>query len=136
MIVTAVVEIPQGSYYKYEIKDGVLTLDRVLLHAYPYSYGYVPGTLCDDGDPLDVFIMSDHPIHPSARVEIKVVGIIKCTDNGQEDDKLLAVLASDPFPEDGKFVISKFLLTYKPGFVINSMGNEHEAMEAYKKAQV
>lgn len=136
MIVTAVVEIPQGSYYKYELKDGILMLDRVLLHPYPYNYGCVPGTMCEDGDALDVFILSDQPIHPTAHVKIRLVGIINCIDNGQQDDKLLAAIDGDPFPEDGKFLVSQFLRTYKPGFVVNYIGNEQEAVEAYKKALI
>lgn len=130
-MIKAVVEIPQGSYYKYEVdkQDGTLTLDRVLVQPYPYNYGFIPNTLCGDGDPLDVFIISDQAIHPLTKVHIELVGVLRCTDNGHEDDKLLALIVGDPFPEAGKSIIAKFLETYKTGFTVHSMGDEMEALE-------
>ena len=70
-----VVEIPKGSIYKYEInKDtGKLALDRVISIPYPENYGYFPNTLAQDGDPLDVFLVSDQPIAPLTEVEIEEI---------------------------------------------------------------
>lgn len=135
-MIKAIVEIPQGSYYKYEVdkEDGTLLLDRVLIQAYPYNYGFIPGTYCDDGDALDVFILTDRPIQPLTKVKVKLIGVLKCTDNGHQDDKLLAIIDGDPFPEGGKHVIVNFLETYKAGFVVHSVGDEEEAHRVLAKA--
>src|SRR5437868_11382710 len=96
--VEAIVEIPKGSFYKYEIDkdDGNLVLDRPMNQSIPYNYGFIPETLCGDGDPLDVFIVSYHPIPPLTKVEVVIVGVLKCIDNGEEDDKIIAMIAGEP----------------------------------------
>ena len=136
IITKAIIEIPQGSYYKYEQdkSTGGLVLDRVLLQPYPYNYGYIPHTLWDDGDPLDVFVIGDQSIHPLTSVSVEILGILRCTDNGESDDKLLAKIVGDPFPEVGTDIIIKFLTTYKEGFSVDSIDGIEEAQKALHKA--
>lgn len=95
-----VVEVPKGSKNKYELdkKTGLLRLDRVLYSAvhYPADYGFVPRTFCDDGDPLDVLVLSQEPVHPLVIVEAKVIGLMRMRDEKGLDDKLIAVSLHDP----------------------------------------
>lgn len=94
-----VVEIPRGSHNKYEIdKDtGLIKLDRVNYSAatYPCDYGFVPRTLWDDGDALDVIILTTNPIPPGILVSVRSVGVMKMTDGGESDDKIMAVPTED-----------------------------------------
>lgn len=94
-IVNAVIEIEEGSKNKYEY-DGnleVFMYDRCLNSAmvYPASYGFVPNTLCDDGDPLDIMVISPEPIKRATVVEAKVLGVLDMEDEGAKDYKLIAV---------------------------------------------
>lgn len=95
-----IVEIPKDSKLKYEIdKDtGLLLLDRAMYSsvAYPGNYGMVPKTLWDDGDPLDVLIVSDYPIHPLTLVKTRPIGVMRMIDDGESDDKIIGVVADDP----------------------------------------
>ncbi len=97
--VTAIIEIPNGSKTKYELdKDsGFLKLDRVLYSSmhYPANYGFIPKTYCDDGDPLDILVISQSNMQPMCLVEAKVVGAMKMIDGGEMDDKIIAVAARD-----------------------------------------
>ena len=99
-IVNAVVEIPKGSRAKYEIdKDsGLIKLDRVLYGSmmYPTLYGIIPQTLFDDGDPLDILILTQVVLVPLTLVSAKVIGVMRMIDQGVPDDKIIAVVASDP----------------------------------------
>lgn len=94
-IVNAVIEIEEGSKNKYEYDGnlGVFMYDRCLTSAmvYPASYGFVPNTLCDDGDPLDIMVISPEPIKRATVVEAKVLGVLDMEDEGAKDYKLLAV---------------------------------------------
>ncbi|MBU6158641.1 MAG: inorganic diphosphatase [Bacteroidetes bacterium] len=98
--VYAVVEIPQGSRSKYEIdKDsGLLKLDRVIYSSfiYPVNYGFIPQTLGDDGDPLDVLVICSQSIEPLCLVEATVIGNMQMIDQGKKDDKIIAVATHDP----------------------------------------
>lgn len=128
MILEAIVEIPKGSNYKYEIskETGELILDRVQDLKVPHNYGFIPGTLCGDGDPLDVFIISNNAIPPKTRVKVKVFGVFQCIDNGDEDDKLIGFLVGDEPVEflanlvrKGSTVrIEDYLRNYKKGFEV------------------
>ena len=97
---TMVVEIPRGSRNKYEVDhvSGEIYLDRMLFTAtrYPADYGYIPDTLADDGDPLDVMVLVQEPTFPGCRIRIRVVGVFLMEDQSQSDDKLIAVPAGDP----------------------------------------
>src|SRR5574343_913318 len=98
--VTAIIEIPQGSKGKFELdkESGMLKLDRVLFSSvhYPANYGFIPQTYCDDKDPLDIMILSRIEVVPLCIVEAKVIGVMRMLDNGEADDKIIAVAAGDP----------------------------------------
>ena len=94
-IVNAVIEIEEGSKNKYEYDGGlgVFMYDRCLNSAmvYPASYGFVPNTLCDDGDPLDIMVISPEPIKRATVVEAKVLGVLDMEDEGAKDYKIISV---------------------------------------------
>lgn len=95
-----IIEIPKLSRIKYELdKDtGLICVDRVLyspMH-YPANYGFVPQTLWDDGDPLDVLVMSHEPFVPGCLVKARPIGVMEMTDDGDSDAKVLAVPVKDP----------------------------------------
>jgi inorganic pyrophosphatase len=98
-IVNAIIEIPQGSRAKYELdKDtGMLKLDRVLFSSlyYPANYGFIPQSYCDDKDPLDILVLSQINLVPLCLVKAKVIGVMHMVDNGEADDKIIAVAADD-----------------------------------------
>ena len=97
---TAVVEIPRGSSCKYELdkKTGLVRLDRVLYTAthYPANYGFIPRTLADDGDPLDVLVLCTESLYPLTLVRVAPIGAMRMIDSGKLDDKIIAVPFSDP----------------------------------------
>jgi len=98
--VNVIVEIPSGSHNKYELdkQTGLIKLDRVL-HAsfhYPGNYGFIPQTLCEDNDPLDVIVLTHSPLHPGVMLVVRPVGSLTMNDNGEPDDKILAVPVHDP----------------------------------------
>lgn len=99
-LVDGVIEIPRGSRAKYEVDkaSGLLRLDRVLYSSvyYPANYGIVPRTLAEDGDPLDIMVLSLTDIMPLSVVSTRVIGVMRMMDGGVPDDKLLAVAVSDP----------------------------------------
>jgi inorganic pyrophosphatase len=96
----AVIEIPKGSTNKYELdkETGLLRLDRVLYSAvyYPADYGFIPRTYCDDGDPLDVLVLGQEPVHPLTLVEARAIGVMRMRDEKGLDDKIVAVSITDP----------------------------------------
>jgi inorganic pyrophosphatase len=98
--VQALIEIPQGSRSKYEIdkETGLLRLDRIIFSSfiYPVNYGFIPQTLGQDGDPLDILVICSQPIQPLCLVEATVIGNMQMIDQGQMDDKIIAVASNDP----------------------------------------
>src|SRR5438309_3101375 len=88
----ALVEIPMGSKNKYELdkQTGMLRLDRVLYSAvyYPANYGFIPRTVHDDGDPLDVLVLGQVPVHPLTIVEARAIGLMRMRDEKGPDDKV------------------------------------------------
>jgi len=96
----AIIEIPKGSRNKYELhKDsGLIVLDRVLFSSlhYPGDYGLIPRTFYDDGDPLDILLMTNEPTFPGCIIQARPIGIFRMLDRGLHDDKILAVPATDP----------------------------------------
>jgi inorganic pyrophosphatase len=96
----AIIEVPMGSKNKYELdkESGLLRLDRVLYSAvfYPANYGFVPRTYCDDGDPLDVLVFGQEPVHPLTIVDVRAIGVMQMRDEKGIDDKLLTVCIGDP----------------------------------------
>lgn len=99
-IVNGIIEIPKGSRAKYELdkNSGLLRLDRVLYSSvyYPANYGFIPKSYCDDKDPLDILILSQIDIVPMCIVPAKVIGVMRMLDNGEADDKIIAVASGDP----------------------------------------
>jgi len=96
----ACIEIPAGSKNKYELDKatGALILDRILYTSthYPQNYGFIPHTLSEDGDPLDVLVISSEPIVPLALTQAFPIGILEMDDTGSLDEKIIAICAHDP----------------------------------------
>jgi len=96
----AVIEITMGSKKKYELdkNTGLLILDRVLYTSthYPANYGFIPRTLSEDGDPLDVLVLCTEPIDPMVMVRCFPIGVFTMIDNGQNDEKIIAIPFGDP----------------------------------------
>lgn len=99
MELTMIVETPKGSRNKYEIdqETGEITLDRTLYTAtaFPCDYGFLPDTLGEDDDPLDVLILTDEPTFPGCRIAARVVGAFCMSDEHGRDTKVLCVPAKD-----------------------------------------
>jgi inorganic pyrophosphatase len=97
---TAVIEIPMGSSVKYELdkQTGMLRLDRILYSAvyYPANYGFIPQTLAEDGDPLDVLVLCQEAVAPLTLVNARAIGLMTMIDSGKKDHKVLAVAVDDP----------------------------------------
>ncbi|MBX9785382.1 MAG: inorganic diphosphatase [Chitinophagaceae bacterium] len=98
--VNGLIEISQGSRSKYEIdkETGLLRLDRVIYSSfiYPVNYGFIPQTLGQDGDPLDILVICSQSIQPLCLVEATVIGNMQMIDQGERDDKIIAVATKDP----------------------------------------
>jgi inorganic pyrophosphatase len=99
-LVPVVIEVPRGSKNKYELDkpSGLLRVDRVLFSSvhYPANYGFIPQTYCDDHDPLDVLVLGQDSVVPLAIMIAKPIGVMKMVDQGEADDKIIAVHANDP----------------------------------------
>src|SRR5262245_30129599 len=97
---TTVIEIPMGSSVKYELdkETGLLKLDRILYSAvyYPANYGFIPQTLAEDDDPLDVLVLCQEPVAPLTLVSARSIGLMTMIDGGKPDHKILAVAVDDP----------------------------------------
>ena len=102
-VVNAIIEIPTRERNKYELDKefGVFRLDRVLASAvhYPGDYGFLPRTLGDDGDPLDVLVITTIPVFTGCLVECRPIGLFHLIDRGKADEKVLAVPVSDPYSD-------------------------------------
>ena len=95
-----VVEIPKGSKKKYELdkETGLIILDRILYTSthYPANYGFIPRSLGDDGDPLDVLLLCSEPLEPLTLCRAYPIGVISMIDNGRNDEKIIAIPFNDP----------------------------------------
>src|ERR1700709_189298 len=95
-----VVELPFGSSVKYELDkaSGLIKLDRILYSAvyYPANYGFVPQTLAEDDDPLDVLVLCQEAVAPLTIVAARTIGLMTMIDGGKKDHKILAVARDDP----------------------------------------
>ncbi len=143
----AVVEITKGSKKKYELDKatGMIILDRVLFTAthYPMNYGFIPRTLADDGDPLDVLILCSESIDPSVLVRCYPIGVVRMRDCGANDEKIIAIPFGDPtytmykdikdLPKHIFDELKHFFSVYKElegkSTVVNDVGNAEEAIE-------
>ncbi len=98
-VVEVVVEIPRGSRnkYEYDLRSGVFRLDRVLSSAvfYNFDYGYVTGTLSEDGDPTDALLLIDEPTFPGCHVWARPIGCLEMSDEKGVDFKILCVAVAD-----------------------------------------
>lgn len=122
-----IIEIPLGSSNKYELDktSGLLKLDRVLHSAvyYPANYGFIPQTLAEDGDPLDVLVLGAEPVYPLTLVAARAIGLMTMTDQEELDHKVIAVHVNDPeynsyhdahdLPPHKLAVIKRFFEDYK-----------------------
>ncbi len=95
-----VIEIPKGSKKKYELdkESGYIILDRILYTSthYPANYGFIPHTYGDDKDPLDVLLLCSEPLEPLTLVRAYPIGMIAMIDNGNNDEKIIAIPYNDP----------------------------------------
>ena len=153
----AFIEISKGSNLKYEFdkENQCLILDRILHNSnvFPYNYGYVPNTLSDDGDPLDIIILCDYAIHPGTLVKCKIIGGINTEDENGGDHKIIAVLVEKSDPKSKYFnniddvnehdlnCIKYFLRHYKDGetdkFIkIGNVYNREEALQILEKSDI
>lgn len=136
MELTCIIEMPSGSIYKYEKSGNSLVLDRVNKLPVPHNYGYIPNTLAEDGDALDIFVLSSFPIHPNVQVTANVLGAYKCLDNGVNDHKLVAALKGDRYVENSEAVIKFYLNNYKKDFMVLGWVGPEEAMKLYRETQI
>lgn len=148
----AVIEIEKGSKTKYELdkETGMLLLDRVLYTSthYPASYGFIPRTYADDGDPLDVLVLCSEPIAPLSLVQVYPIGVITMIDNGRYDEKIIAIPFGDPtyncyrsidaLPSHTFSEMQHFFKVYKElenkETAVNEVKGNREAVEVIKKA--
>ena len=128
-----------------------MRFDRALHTAqdYPIDYGFVPQTLWDDDDALDIAIITTYPLHPGILVSVRPVGIFKMDDSGESDDKILSVPADDPRFDEVKDIgdvnkhtikeIQHFFETYKKiqnkEVLIKGVGTAAEAKEAFERSR-
>jgi len=126
-VVNVIVEIPKGCRNKYEVdkKTGLMRLDRYLYSSshYPGDYGFIPQTLAEDGDALDVLVMVNEPTFSGCLIEARVLGLFRMKDRGKNDYKVLGVPHSDPLfaevkelddvPEPFLREVAHFFATYK-----------------------
>ena len=126
----AVIEVPKGEKNKYEIdkKTGYLRLDRVLFSAvhYPANYGFIPRTLGEDGDPLDVLVLCQEPVVPLSYMIARAIGGFRMRDEFGIDDKIICVHINDPAYRDYKSV------EQLPPHVVTEIMN---FFEVYKKLE-
>lgn len=146
-----IIEIPKGSHNKYEIdkETGLIQLDRVLHTAqhYPVDYGFVPRTLWDDGDAVDVVVLTTSSLHPGILVKVRPVGVMDMVDNGESDVKIIVVPVKDPRWNDVQDIsdvnthtikeVKHFFETYKDlqnkKVEIKSVDGKAEAMTAIER---
>jgi inorganic pyrophosphatase len=97
--INVIIEIPRGSHNKYEIdkETGLIALDRTNYSGapYPFDYGFVPKTLWDDGDALDVVLITTYPLETGVLVRVRPVGLMKMVDGEDSDDKIIGVPVGD-----------------------------------------
>ena len=101
-----IIEIPKGSHNKYEVskETGLIALDRANYTSspYPFDYGFAPQTLWDDGDPLDVIVLTTYPLLPGILVAVRPVAVMEMVDSGDSDYKIIAVPVEDKRWDDVK----------------------------------
>ncbi len=105
--VNAFIEIPLGSDIKYELdkEQGVIVADRFMFTAFhfPFNYGFIPNTLGEDGDPLDILLVGDKTVYPGTVVASKVIGLLEMEDEAGVDHKIIAVPTAKVDPVYGVY---------------------------------
>jgi inorganic pyrophosphatase len=152
-IINVIIEIPKGSKNKYEMdkETGLIMLDRALHTSqdYPFDYGFMPQSHWEDGDPLDVVVLTTYPLAPGILVKVRPVGIAHMIDDGESDAKIIAVPEKDPrwneivdladINQHTLKEIEHFFLTYKmlqkKEVTIDGFGDKAAAIEAILKSQ-
>jgi inorganic pyrophosphatase len=123
----SVIEIPLGSSVKYELdkESGLMKVDRILYSAvyYPANYGFMPQTLAEDGDPLDVLVLCQEAVAPLTIMHARTIGLMTMIDSGAKDHKIVAVATGDPefnayheareLPEHRLLMVRRFFQDYK-----------------------
>jgi inorganic pyrophosphatase len=131
-IINVIVEIPKGTTAKYEVSNsGDFITIATLLHnkyRYPFNYGSIPQTLSNDGDMLDAIVLCDEPILPGTIIQCQIVAMVKTTDNGQEDNKIICV----PKCNDKK--ISKFAIKKIRWYLKHYNYHEQKAIQVLETA--
>lgn len=146
---TTIIEIPRGSLNKYEVdkETGLIALDRVshTAQAFPFDYGFVPQTLYEDGDALDVIVLTTEPLYPGIVVRTRPVALMNMVDGGDNDDKIIGVPVEDPRWSDVRDlddinkhtlkVIQHFYENYKKlqnkEVVVSGFENKDAALKAF-----
>ncbi|KAL0331570.1 UNVERIFIED_CONTAM: Soluble inorganic pyrophosphatase 1 [Sesamum angustifolium] len=109
-----VIEISKGSKVKYELdkKTGLIKVDRVLYSSvvYPHNYGFIPRSLCEDNDPMDVLVIMQEPVVPGCFLRARAIGLMPMIDQGEKDDKIIAVCADDPSTATSLISVSYHLI--------------------------
>jgi len=149
--INVIIEIPKGSKNKYEIdKDtGLIALDRAAHTAqdFPFDYGFVPKTLWDDDDALDVIVLATFPLAPGILVRVRPVALMNMIDSGEADDKVIAVPTTDPRWDETKDItdinphtlkeMEHFYSTYKTlqnkKVEVTGFKNAEEAKKAFDR---
>jgi inorganic pyrophosphatase len=124
------IEIPRDSDVKYEMnkETGVIEVDRILKVKYPFNYGFVPHTLWDDGDPLDVILLGNFVLHPGVELDAKIIGMVEMFDNEESDYKLICAFGKEKL-SDYEDTIVGFLKTYKHGTFIRKITTNHKDIQ-------
>ena len=151
-IVNAIIEIPKSSRAKYEIdkESGLLKLDRVIYSSfhYPANYGFIPQTYGDDKDPLDILVISSISVQPLCMLNARIIGVMQMIDNGDGDDKIIAVAANDMsvnhihnieelpkhFFDELRHFFEEYKKLEKKTVVVEEFQNKAVAMEIISKA--
>lgn len=152
--VDGIIEISRGSKSKYEVDkpSGLLRLDRVVFAAfvYPINYGFIPRSLGDDGDPLDILVLSEVAIEPLCLVRARIIGFMEMIDNGEGDEKIIAVAEGDmsvnhiqhvdELPDSFKQELKHFFMNYKTlagkEVRVNEFRSKEEAMKVVSRSLV
>lgn len=150
--VNGIIEIPKGSRAKYEIdkESGLIKLDRVIYASmyYPLNYGFIPQTLGEDHDPLDIVVLTQVSVVPRCLIPSKVIGVMRMIDRGEADDKIIAVAEQDAsvshindvseLPDFFKVELKHFFENYKTLenkiVKVDEFGGKKEAYDIIKQS--
>jgi inorganic pyrophosphatase len=151
-IIPVIIEVPKGSKTKYELdkKSGLIKVDRILFSSvhYPANYGFIPQTYCEDHDPLDVLVLGQVSVNPLSIMMAKPIGMMEMVDQGEADDKIIAVHADDPeyshynsiheLPPHKMTEIRRFFEDYKvlenKSVIVERFLDREDALKAVEKA--